>query len=322
MKTALSLAMLVIVFASCQKDLSKKETVAAATVASDVLYPLPYHSTSFKSDYPIVPGEVPPFQFTKTLYPDTRVKTINMLSRVDPIYPGYKKQAVELNGTFTYATNTAYLKGTSEVWEYYKTAAGAAARKSISKNVVNWRFYFNDQGYCNQINYVNETPGAYWPELLGVYYPTGSANYIGGIYVYTRNPNAIGDYDSGVYYQPVADQYGNIVSFTTPADGYNKGKNSYVTYTYDYNIPRGSKNYSYIPSQNLISQEYSLLEVMQWIPQPTHQRKAVAGVFYLPNGSKITQSQTYNNYRFDAHGNEISVTYGDNIPQKTTWYPK
>ncbi|HTF31887.1 MAG TPA: hypothetical protein VK625_23680 [Flavitalea sp.] len=48
----------------------------------------------------------------------------------------------------------------------------------------------------------------------------------------------------------------------------------------------------------------------------------MAGVFTLPNGTKVTQSQVYKNYVFDAKENQTSLTYGDNLPQKTTWYCK
>jgi hypothetical protein len=317
MKIALSAAVLLLLVSGCQKNLSgTKDSINGETLSSDALTPLPCHSISFKIDKADVPGEVPTFRFTKTLYSDTRVKTINMLSRVNPIYPGYQKQAVELIGTFTYGPNEAYLKGTSQVWEYYKTSSGAAARKSISKKNIDWRFYFNTQGYCNTVADRGRTPQA---ELLSVYYPTGTTDFIGAVYVYSHAP---GNYDLGINYKTVTDASGNILSFTTPADGYRQGKNSYVTYTYDYSIPRGSKNYSFIPSQNLISQEYSLLEVMQWLPQAKHQRKGVSGVFYLANGTKIEQKQVYKNYQFDSKGNQLSVTYGDNVPQRTTWFCK
>lgn len=311
MKLALSAAVMLLLFSACQKDFSSAGESTSLAISSDALTPLPCHSISFKIDKPDVPGEVPTFRFTKTLYPDTRVKTINMLSRVNPIYPGYKKQAVELIGTFTYEPNTAYLKGTKQVWEYYKTASGVGARRSISKSDVNLRFYFTDAGYCDYIAYTNE-PGVLGP--LEIYYPTGTKNIV-GIYVYGRG------YDNFIKYEVVPDQFGNITRFTNEY-GVNAGKNSSVTYTYDYNIPRGSKNYSFIPSQNLISQEYSLLEVMQWVPQETHQRKGVSGIFYLTNGTKIEQKQVYKNYKFDSKGNQVSLTYGDNVLQKTAWFCK
>ena len=319
MKYFLLASVVLLLFASCQKQVSTSKALQAETLASDALLPLSCHSISFATDYPIRPGEVPPYRFSKTLYPDTRVKTISMLSRVNPIYPGYQKRAVELNGTFTYASATAYLKGTSEVWEYYKTATGAGARRSVSKKSINWRLYFTEYGYCHYITNLSDIPNQPAAALLEVYYPTDRPNLIAAVNVYDKAP---GNYDSAIYYNVTADQYGNILSFVSCTNCYNQGKNSYPTYTYDYNIPRGSKNYSFIPSQNLLSQAYSLLEVMQWVPPSTHQRKTVAGVFFLPNGSKVTQSQTYNNYKFDAIGNEISLTYGDNVLQKTTWYCK
>lgn len=36
----------------------------------------------------------------------------------------------------------------------------------------------------------------------------------------------------------------------------------------------------------------------EWRPQPTHQRKTVAGVFRLPNNTWIEQRQTYRKLSF------------------------
>jgi hypothetical protein len=314
----------VLLFSACQKNLSTSDdAITAEAVSTDALLPLPCHSISFTIDKPAVAGEVPPFSFTKTLYSDTRVKTIHMLSRVNPIYPGYAKQAVELTGTFTYGTNRAYLKGTSQVWEYYKTSTGAAAKKSISKKNVSLKFYFETQGFATgmvkRITDLTQSPNATeeWMEHE-ILWTAWSNEPNGGSLIFVARPDRAGN--AGIYYYTRNDQYGNPVDFYFP---YNtKGYVSYVTYSYDYNIPRGNKNYCFIPSQNLISQEFSLLEVMQWTPQPFHQRKGVAGVFYLANNTKVVQSQVYKNYQFDAKGNQISVTYGDNVPQRTTWYCK
>lgn len=102
-----------------------------------------------------------------------------------------------------------------------------------------------------------------------------------------------------------------------------KVRNSRVSDTYDYTVPATNKRYNYIPSQNLISQPFSLLEVMQWLPPSTHQRKGVTGTFYPYNNSyKVAQSQTYKNHKFDSKGNLLSYTYADNAPQKTTWFCK
>jgi hypothetical protein len=315
----------ILALSACQKDLSEKQvSLNAETVSNDALTPLACHTTSLSIEKAAEPGQVPPFRFTKTLYSDTRVKTINMLSRVYPIHSAFKKHAVELIGTFTYGPGVAYLKGTSQVWEYYKTSAGAGARRSIGKKNVNYKFYFLSSGYCYKVTDQNISDPAKGEDekftLLELYYLTHTAEYpngnaLGGISVHYPGDN------SNIFLAPRLDQYGNITDF---GSRYGEPENvgSRVAYTYDYAIPRGSKQYSFIPSQNLISQEYSLLEVMQWVPQPTHQRKTVAGIFFLDNGTKVVQSQVYKNYRFDTRGNQVSVTYGDNIPQKTTWYCK
>jgi hypothetical protein len=324
MKVALPLAVLALVFASCQKDLSKKESLAAATVSSDVLLPLPCHSTSFVTDYPVKPGEQPPFSFTKTLYPDTRVNTLKMLSRAVPNYAGYKKLMWETNGKFNYATNMATFTGTKELWEYYKTPAGAAARRSVQKKNISLTFKFNEKGYVETVdnNYAS------WDKYSQVYRAGNALDIAYG----TEVPSANKPADALVYlyispfsdeglspykvYSPSSDQYGNTLYLYSSL----QPTSSSVLYIYDYAIPRNGKNYSFIPSQNLISYEYNLCEVMQWLPPSTHQRKTVVGKFVLSTGFQIIQSQYYNNYKFDSKGNETSVTYGDNVPQRTTWY--
>ncbi len=120
--------------------------------------------------------------------------------------------------------------------------------------------------------------------------------------------------NSSILYSPIPDQFGNITSFEV-----SRNPEHYFHIEYDYSAVRGTKNFSFIPSQNLISQEYSLLEVMQWLPQNTHQRKSAGGAF-LVNGVYVNQEQVYKNYQFDTNGNQTSLTYGDNILQKTTWH--
>ena len=310
-----------LLFLSCQKKVTNpasEDQFNGATTASNVLLPLPCHSINFITDNPIKAGEVPPFRFTKTLWPDTRVKTINMLSRRFPIYPGYQKHAVELTGKFTYATNQATFKGNSVIWEYYRAANGSAGKRQLSNRPIHWFFAINQYGYCDYVEDRNLVgPGGESPldyRSLDIYYDPFNPQKIKTISVLRYREN----FNESAYFYPNHDQYGNIVSFNLP----DHPTHSSTTYAYDYTIPRGTKNYSFIPSQNLISEEYNLLEVMQWLPQSTHQRKAVAGVFFLPNGTKVTQSQIYKNYQFDAQGNQTSVTYGDNVPQRTTWYCK
>ena len=302
---------LVLLLSSCQKDLTSKDEVITAVVASDANSPLKSHTLTFTSDYPVKPGEVPPFSFTKTQYSDARIKTIRMLSRKNPIHPEFKKEAVELIGTFTYAPNTigyypdaphlAYLNGTSEVWEYYKTPAGVGTRKSISKKNVNFRFFITPEGYCMAIEDLT----------------SGTAETVLQVGYNPDRPHVIDiiNVPASTLYYPNYDQYGNVTGFHFP---YGEPQ-SYLHISYDYSSPRGNKNFSFIPSQNLISQEFSLLEVMQWVPQPTHARKSAGGIFKV-NGVKVYQDQVYKNYMFDVNGNQKSLTYGDNILQKTSWH--
>jgi hypothetical protein len=317
MKVALSIGCLALIVAGCQKNLSKKESSlvsASATVSSDALLPLPCHSTSFISDYPVQEGSVPPFRFTKTLYPDTRVKEINMVTRKYPIYAAYLNHSIELNGTFSYSTERAYLKGTEKTWEHYFYGNGVT-KKLISTKNVNLKFYITPQGYCTKVTDLDRATGPAESQEVRVL----SVNFND-----CCDPSKVTSIvlEGGVrYWYPVYDQYGNVTTYQAPFSQ----SAPYLTYTYDYSKPCGTKNYSFIPSQNWFSQEYSLLEVMQWLPQSNHQRKTVAATFYpfaTTNnpGQKIVQSQTYNNFQFDSKGNLTSVTYGDNVPQRTTWY--
>ena len=317
---------LVLLLSSCQKDLTSKDEVITAVIASDANSPLKSHKLTFASNYAVNPGEVPPFSFTKTQYSDARIKTIRMLSRKNPIYPGFKKEAEELIGNFTYGAfrgdsvtpNLAFLTGTNETWEYYKLPSGAGARRSVGKKAINWRFKLDVNGICRTIEDLN-LPTVYGPKIIFDWNPNSTNHNSHLIRNYTdRNGN-----DSARKFGFFAlDEYGNILRFRQNYSSdlvQNPGESS-VIISYDYSIPRGSKNYSFIPTQNLVCQEFSLLEVMQWIPQPTHQRTTGTGVFMLANRSVVTQSQTYKNYKFDANGNQTSLTYGDNVLQKTTWH--
>jgi len=320
--TSYAAACLLLLFTACKKDISvQDDSINANAIASDALSPLSCHSTEFISDHPVVGGKVPPFKFTKTLYADTRVKTIDMTSRVFPIHQFYQSHSVQLKGQFTYGPNRAYLKGTSETFAHYKYPDGTV-KKSIAKKNINLKFYFTPEGYCRKITDLNRSQGPaenQEPIILDIAFTSPQIIAIIGV---LESPEV----EAGVLYYPRYDQYGNILTFDRP---YNRWA-SFLTYTYDYSKPRGTKNYSFIPSQNWISQEYSLLEVMQWLPQSNHQRKSVSASFYpyttptypFNTGQKIVQSQVYKNYQFDAKGNQTSVTYGDNIPQRTTWFCK
>jgi hypothetical protein len=325
MKHFLQMLCVALFFISCQKTLTTETDVTTATLASNANSPLKSHTLTFTSNYPVKAGEVPPFSFTKTVYPDHRVKTIRMLSRKNPIYPGFAKQALELIGTFTYAANPnspppddpaalphlAFLKGTMETWDYYKAANGSAAKRSLGKKVVNWKFYFNDQGICLSVEDINPP----LPEGVKTTFQwTPDYAWINDIY------DDAGHFSVRKFGFINSDQYSNITGFTNGYEGAitHPGESNF-TITYDYSAPAGSKNYSYIPTQNLICPEFSLMEVMQWVPKATYQRKTASGKFMLPNGTIVTQSQVYKNYKFDANGNQTSLTYGDNVIQKTTW---
>jgi hypothetical protein len=242
-----------------------------------------------------------------------------MLARAVPVYATYKPQACEIIGTFTYATNTAFFKGTKEIWEYSKTSTGAATKRSVSKKNVSWKFAISPTtGFCTGVDDV-----LLGSQLMELDYDYNNPKMLTNIYLPEHPDRGPG---GAILYYVTNDQYGNILSFYFP---YNRWI-SYPSYTYDYTKPRGTKNLSYVPSQNLICQEYSLLEVMQWLPQSTHLRKTTSGTFFpyatstypFNKGTKIVQSQTYSNQLFDAKGNITSYTYSDNVQQKTTWFCK
>ena len=315
---------LILLLSSCHKDLSSKDEVITAVVASDANSALKSHKLTFTSNYAVNPGEVPPFSFTKTQYSDATIKTIRMLSRKNPIYPGFKKEAEELIGTFTYRPYTgpssgdikvqAFLKGTKEVWEYYKLPNGTGARRSVSKKNIDMRFDLNASAHCLMV-WALDGDDSVFPNtkeyiVLDLLYLQSGDVYSPALLARERQFAAYREYT------PVLDDKHNLLTFnpTHPEQNLSTFKISY-----DYNLPRGSRNYSFIPPQNLISQEFSLLEVMQWLPQPTHQRKTAGGIFYV-NGVKVSQDQVYKNYKFDANGNQTSLTYGDNVLQKTTWH--
>lgn len=325
MKLAFAPLCVTLFLVSCQKKLTSELEATTTVVASNANSPLKSHTLSLTTDYPVKPGEVPPFSFSKTLYPDHRVKTLRMLSRKYPIHPAYPKQAIELIGSFTYRANPnnpdpngpipnwAYLKGTSETWEYYKTSTGAAAKRSLGKKVINWVITIDKQGAAQTV--FDSTFATSYETLGKILFLRGSFESF--TLAYDESGNQI--YDNFGYLQ--YDQFGNLTGFQQRYSGKDveRAGDASFAFTYDYNNPRGSRNYSYIPTQNLLCQEFSVMEVMQWIPQPTHARKSGSGIFMLPNGTRVVQSQTYKNYQFDANGNQISVTYGDNVLQKTTW---
>lgn len=317
MKFALSALASILLFSACQKDVAvKEEIVNVDAVSTNALTPLPCHTLAFTSDYPNEPGKMAPFSFTKTLYSDSRVKTIHMVSRNVPSYQSYTGQTVELDGTFTYGPNRAYLKGYSRVYTYYHYSDGTL-RKLTSTQFVNLKFYFTAQGFCTRVtdfSVMAGTPENREPLILEVGYYFDHPYQIADIF----RPETFGV--QGLFYVPTYDQLGNLLSMNPTHNPLLPN----ITYTYDYNHPRGNKNYSFIPSQNWISQEFSLLEVMQWIPQPNHERKNVSVAFYpCPTCTnppqKVVQSQVYKNYVFDSNGNQTSVSYGDNVLQKTTW---
>lgn len=313
MKVALKVAALALIFASCQKNLSDKEESLSSTISSDASLPLNCHSLSLVTEYPIIPWKVPPFTFTKTLYTNGRVNRISMTTRKNFIHQFFNGESIELTGQFSYGPNLAFLKGVKKIYSHGRYADGTYRKLVLQRN-VNLKFYMTPEGFCTRITDLDRASGSEpWqePEVLAVNF-----NVVPNISTIMVAEDPELGIQASTYY-PVYDQYGNITTFNTPYNFHAP----YLTYTYDYNAPRGTKNFSYVPSQNTISQEYSLLETMQWLPQSNHQRKSVSTTFWMPNSSeKHVQTQKYQNYQFDAKGNMTSFTYADNIPVRTTWH--
>jgi len=310
MKPVLSALALVVLFASCQKDLSSKQDAAAAsTVSSDVLLPLPFHSVSFTTDYPANSAQL--FTFTKTLYPDTRVSRLIMTSRRNINSPYFEPQ-----GAFNYDYQFVYSTNKATITRRYKTSDEPDFSQPYSQP-FKYECILNNDGYCTEIRRIG-TPASDYPVRIGLTYSGKRLTQIWVPFVDDQD-----EYTTSMGHWDVAyDANGNVTAITPQGDVYPQ---SSVYYTYNLN-KKG--NYCYMPTQYLFSQWFSLLEVMQWIPMEVNERKSVslkvnfvdwsAGTDHAVNRT-ILQGQSYYNHKYDANGNLISYTYGDNVAQKITW---
>lgn len=310
-------------FLGCQKkiDVAAEADVLNGDVveSNNGIYVEPCHSTTFVTNYPIQAGKVPPFKFTKTHYASGRVKTINMLSRAHPIHSVYKPQAWEVIGAFTYnLKNEAYFVGTKQLWEYYKTPTGAAAKRSIVKKNMKLRFAFLAErnyaagaGSCNIVyNELANNDIVLWISPLYAECVVGESSDEPAMTWYSSNEDNFGLQNFQTNVDPRSPDYYKL-----------KKKINIV-----YEGTSSTKRMSYQPTQNWISLEFSLLEVMGWLPTnlfPNGIRRSVAVEFYpYANSTRVVQSQLYRNHKYDAKGNLISYTYADNVLQKTTWLCK
>lgn len=338
-----------ILLTSCVKRVDT-DTSVSMTVADDgreVI--LPCKTVSFTTNYTAQVGMVPPFKYSKTLYSNGRVASINMLGKFTPNYFTYKQLAFEWIGKFTYKDsvyfsegwppiNQATFVGTAQIWEYYKSSTGLTARRSIRKTNKNLTISFSPtHGYVFFIrdNTLNKT-------VLNIGY--GGTQYVDDgrfgekmdvIWVYeaaedvqyNKNPIIKGGSNPenriAKEYNVKYDSYGNILMYAPNTYFSSLKYIPRISYTYDYTQAKGTKKVSYQPSQLWVSQEFSLCEAMQWIMPPRYLRKSLSAEFYPYNNStKIVQTRSFKNYKFDATGNMISHTYEDNVLQKTTWFCK
>jgi hypothetical protein len=240
-----------------------------------------------------------------------------MLSRANPIHSAFKPQAWEVIGTFTYnLVDQAYFKGTKQLWEYYKTSTGASARRSIVKKNVSLNFYFHPKDDDP------ESTGHYFQgDVKRVYNNIEKKDALviwafGGIEVLP------GSDETEAYFNSGSQQDDSFVIESLNSPNYSSRKKL----TFKPNLAGWDKNPSYQPTQNWVSLEYSLCEVMQWLngfQTLLGERTSVAVEFYPYNTSyKVVQSQVYKSHKYDAKNNLLSYTYGDNVLQKTTWLCK
>jgi len=236
-----------------------------------------------------------------------------MMARAIPDYNHsmyeYGLLAYETIGTFTYSANAAVFTGTTELWKYYTDSTGATGRNSVDKRNRVFNFSFNSSGYCTLITEGNAL-------VLELEYDNpGLSNTISAL-------TTAGYYPQDEHYEKYKfyiDSIGNPLRID------NENGFAYdVSFTYDYS--RSGDRYNYSPTEYAIAQEYSLLEVMHWVPTSKNPRTSVAvhflGVDSSGNLYDVTQKQNYQNHVYDSDKNLVSYTYDDNVLQKTTWFCK
>jgi hypothetical protein len=328
MKKLLSLVIGVTILASCQKKMEEPaDSLQGDMVESEnAVYPEACHSISFSTNYPSVAGKVPPFRFTKTQYASGRIRTINMLSRANPNHPAFKQQAWEVIGTFTYWEHYARLTGTKQLWEYYKTSTGAAARRSIVKKNINLLFTFRNGKVGQKIdvervdNIIENRPA--------LTFKTSSTMY--GMYPY-KIEVLPGSDEPENYFEVLPDKESPNRAVTISSITELRKPSSWAatkTIRYDF-VDYGTypyRNRVYQPTQNWISLEYTICEIMGWIGLDGldgngagYERTGVEVRFHPYNTSTMAiQSQVYKNHRYSGT-NLVSYTYGDGVLQQTSW---
>lgn len=290
---------LLILTISCRKNLnSDPDASITSSISSNALAPLKYHAISFTTGYPLLPGKVPPFTFTKTLYSDTRVKTLYMKSRFDANTASSTNQYYVWNYTFTYGTSSAKAKGTRKL---YNAKTGLLVRTFQD----DLSFTFNSLGICTKIT------------------RQGNAE---PLYYLLANSSVEMVFNTELYgFVGYKDSRGNVARYE---GAWMSGYGNFITYTYDLSVaPKGSVFYQ--PTQYALDHWYSLLEVMQWAPaKMRNPRKSVTlaisspipgEIEGYPTPHHIYQGQKYLNHRYDVNGNLTSYTYGDGVLQKITW---
>lgn len=261
-----------------------------------------------------------------------------MLSRANPNHAAFKQQAWEVIGTFTYWSNKARLVGTKQLWEYYKTSTGAAAKKSVIKKNIDLTFTFgvNGDAYAvegdafNKVYEVrNNLEGRLALSMKRQPYSDYSNKFLIRVLAGSDEPD---NYFEAQFNQTYPTASMVITSYNVVYKPAPSAWSLRKTITFRYNEPdwsNVSSNRLYEPTQNWISLEYSICEVMGWVGHGgpngkgyAAQRSSVEVKFYPYNTSTLaTQSQVYKNHRYSG-ASLLSYTYADNVLQKNTWICK
>ena len=200
--------------------------------------------------------------------------------------------------TFTFGVNgDAYSPEGDAFNKVYEVRNNLEGRLALTMK----RGYYVDYGgpFIIQVLAGSDEPENYFEGLFKEAYPTAS------MVITSHN----------TYYRPAPSDWRLRKTITFK---YNEAN------WYDANINR-----LYQPTQNWISLEYSLCEVMGWVGHVGPdgkgygaQRSSVEVKFYPYNTSTLAiQSQVYRNHRYSG-GSMLSFTYADNVLQKNTWICK
>jgi len=223
--------------------------------------------------------------------------------------PGY---AYDFDYSFAYASKKAIV-----------TRSFKIVGKTQSVPTQKFECLLNAYGYCTAINLIGTDP-EHGVERLSIEYQGNRMKRI------NTNFSALVGNENEPYHEfwgsldVVNDSLGNVTRIYGGSLGY--GGQLDLNYTYNTKAP--GKLRMYQPTQYLINQWFTMLEVMQWVPMQVSERRSVNFEFSNLNATHgtasmyvyhIKQGQSYLNHQYDANGNLISYTYSDKVLQKIGW---